>query len=430
MKITQYIILTLALTLTACHEKNEKASAVVQAETAFLVSGEGAYASSPYFTEDPVGNPVLCWTARQNEQEAFVLKFSTFMPEKGRFGKTITVTPSVGTREHAESMNKMAFKADGTIVAVYAKKHATKAHPYAGYLYYTTSTDQGKSWTSPRFLHSDTLPTYGRSYFDLATLSDGEVGAIWLDGRFGDKDKGSALFFAKTAAKGGFGMDRQIGESTCECCRTDLFIDEAGDIHIAYRDILNGEIRDMVQQVSTDNGLTFSEPVRISRDNWQINACPHSGPTLAANKAGLQAAWFTAGGGPGVYFATSKDNGNSFGIRKKVSTTARHPQLIALNGGKTALAWDEPLREEEDRVEAMRHGHQHHQRTDEAAGSRIVLQIRDSNDAILTQPITPEGEVASNPVLTALGNKEILIAWTEKEGNKTVVKYRLVDLGN
>src|SRR3546814_5220138 len=72
----------------------------------------------------------------------------------------------------------------------------------------------------------------------MGTLGNGEVGAIWLDGRYGEADTGSALFFASTIPEGGFGMDKMIGESTCECCRTDLLVDSAGRIHIAYRDIL------------------------------------------------------------------------------------------------------------------------------------------------------------------------------------------------
>ena len=44
---------------------------------------------------------------------------------------------------------------------------------------------------------------------------------------------------------------------------------------------------------STDNGVTFSKPVILSKDNWQINGCPHSGPTSTASASGNLIAWFS-----------------------------------------------------------------------------------------------------------------------------------------
>src|SRR5690606_35433425 len=107
----------------------------------------------------------------------------------------------------------------------------------AGAIYYCTSTDNGTHWSAPRFLHTDTSRSYGRSFFDVAKLADGEVGAIWLDGRLGNQEKGLALFFARTESGKGFGRDTCLDKNTCECCRTEIITDGMGRIHMAYRSI-------------------------------------------------------------------------------------------------------------------------------------------------------------------------------------------------
>jgi hypothetical protein len=110
------------------------------------------------------------------------------------------------------------------------------------------------------------------------------VAAIWLDGRFGKVIKGSALFYAATGKDQRFGQDKCLFKGTCECCRTDILQDENGNIHIAYRSILfpsslfGKQVRDMVYSFSKDNGATFSAAKVISKDNWALEGCPHTGP--------------------------------------------------------------------------------------------------------------------------------------------------------
>src|SRR6185312_9388864 len=135
---------------------------------------------------------------------------------------------------------------------------------FASAIYYTLSSDNGKNWTAPEFIHSETSEDYGRSFFNMTTLADGEVAAIWLDGRFGEAETGSALFFARTENNEGFGANYCLDKNTCECCRTEILTDQLGGIHIAYRGIqspldrLGKQVRDMVYASSTDNGKTFS----------------------------------------------------------------------------------------------------------------------------------------------------------------------------
>src|SRR3546814_9076857 len=107
------------------------------------------------------------------------------------------------------------------LIAMFGKRFDDPENRFAGAIQYSVSNNQGKTWSSPHYLHSDTSHNYGRGFFDMAVLPDGEAAAIWLDGRFGEADTGSALFFACTSPGGGFGPDKMIAKSTCECCRTE-----------------------------------------------------------------------------------------------------------------------------------------------------------------------------------------------------------------
>ena len=429
--------------LTGCGEqKNEHASQNQEAAEVLqpiLISEENREAGGAYFAKDQHENPVLCWTEKVDEKGESILKFAKFSISESQFEKPVPVAPSIGTRIHGESMNKIAFKKDGTLAAVYAVKHPTEENRFAGSIFYTLSSDEGDTWSEPAYLHTDTLPGYGRGFFDLKTLPDGEIGAIWLDGRFGDTYPGSALYFAKTEKGAGFGKDKQIGESTCECCRTVLFVDGRDRIHVAYRDILfpsalNGQqVRDMVHSISYNNGSTFSDVKRISADNWAIEGCPHTGPTLAANQTGLHAVWYTAGGDQGLYYTSSDNDGKSFIPRSKVKVSGevKHPQMIALPDSQLVVAWDEIQKPKENihKKEASVHGHGHDDYSASTARRQIVLQLRKSDGETTNTVVSNAGTDGSYPTIMPLKNSKVIVAWTENTKNGMPgIYYKIVDL--
>jgi len=49
----------------------------------------------------------------------------------------VVVESSKGYRAHDESMSKIAFKNDGTIIAVFSKRTPHKDNRFAGALFYT-----------------------------------------------------------------------------------------------------------------------------------------------------------------------------------------------------------------------------------------------------------------------------------------------------
>jgi hypothetical protein len=202
-----------------------------------------------------------------------------------------------------------------------------------------------------------------------------------------------------------------IGEPCCECCRTDLFVDNKKNIHVVYRAIINDSIRDMVHTVSIDNGKTFSTPERISKDNWVINGCPHTGPAITENEDGLQLAWFTGGGSAGVYYCNSKDNGKTFSNREMVSgNAAKHCQIIT-SDKNIAIVWNENFI------------HQNN------SSSRIGIEVRSENgEKPSKQFITSEAGTATFPVIKPIDSESVLVAYTETINDRDYVKYKVVKL--
>jgi hypothetical protein len=117
-----------------------------------------------------------------------------------------------------------------------------------------------------------------------------------LDGR--DRGQGksgsSALYVAKSTNRGqSFEKSVRVALNVCPCCRPSIAFTDAKTMHIGWRGVLNDDIRDIFVGTSTDGGATFSTPTRVAEDNWRINGCPHSGPSLATMRRKLFTAWRT-----------------------------------------------------------------------------------------------------------------------------------------
>ena len=273
------IISSFLLIATSCKMKDQ----------ATLLSSENKTAESVYLTHDHHNNPVAVWTEKNNGDLTLVFAVSSDNGKSFASKNSLSLTGDVAT--HPEGMPKLAFKKDGTIVAAYEKKNPTKDNKYAGAIYYVMSNDNGKTWTAEAFLHADTVSGRSRSYFDIERLTDGEIGASWLDVALNNKTAGRSVRFAKTTKTSGFGNEILIDSSACQCCRIDVYCDVVGRINIAYRGLTKGmmgqSIRDMMLATSSDKGKTFTKPLNISQDNWMIDGCPHTGPSLCSTKSGI-----------------------------------------------------------------------------------------------------------------------------------------------
>lgn len=398
--------LAVALLLSCAEKKKAGQEESLTAEEFFADTGyEG---SCPYLSPAGDGTVVLSWIRRLPGKEAAVCY--SVSGNKAGFGDPVVVPGSDGVKAHGENPPRVVIAPDGRILAAWGVANPGPKNPYSGLVYYSVSTDEGKSWTEPRRISTDP-ESIDQRYFDLEILADGNIGAVWLDNRSGTALEGSGLYFAALGADHSFEGEKRIDNTTCQCCRTDLFAGADGDLHIAYRKIIDGAVRDMVHVVSHDNGNLFSAPQRISADNWKINGCPHTGPAIARNRNGLFFVWYTMGGGNGVFHASSADNGDTFSKKEYVSDnpSARHPQINVLPDGQLVTVWDEKAGER----------------------SRIGFEIRTEKGQ---KPgpeangyLTDKSSDASYPVVIPV-NGGVLVAYSvQKKSGEERVAFRVLD---
>jgi len=405
MKINHFSILFLFLFLSKI------GIAQTQNSSPIPISKEsGIVTSCPFFTKNSKGVPVMSF-AKETKENQTVLCYSIFDYNKKKFQNPVIIQSSKGVELHGENAPKIIFKPNKEIIAVWGVDNASEKKKYAGLVNYSQSFDNGKTWTNATPLVKNGS-SIDQRYFDIDLLPNGEVAIIWLDSRTKTEKEGSTLYYAATVGTSGFQNEKPIAETTCQCCRTDLFVTKKGTINAAFRDIINDEIRDMVLTYSSDNGKSFSESKRISPDNWKINGCPHTGPTMTENEIGLHFAWYTSGGGTGVFYANSADYGRAFSKRAIVSDkpTAKHPQITSLNNKEILIVWDESVTNGADSF------------------MQIGLQHRKSNGEITsTKHISPKNKNATFPIIEAINKKQLLVAWSQESTDENVY-YKIVTI--
>jgi hypothetical protein len=310
---------------------------------------------------------------------------------------------------HGESPPKIAYASDGSLAALYVvgKVAPGKRFPL-GALRFARSPDGGKTWEHPVTITDDSA--FGSHNFHaLHVARDGTIYAAWLDGR-----SGQSHAFATRSEDGGRTWEPNHPISTgeaCPCCRTALATAPGGVVYAAWRAVFPGNIREIVVARSSDRGSTWSEPVRVQTDQWQVDACPHAGPALAVDSRNrLHVIWWSGKeGAAGVFYARSDDGGKSFAHVTPLGTAEfsqpAHVQLAVGDSGVVAVAWDDGTLQT----------------------PRIALRIsRDGGDDFSpTHYASVEGRAASFPVL-ALDGKRLTVAWTEQSADyaRTVAAER------
>lgn len=161
-----------------------------------------------------------------------------------------------------------------------------------------------------------------------------------------ERAKLSRLYFSTVG-----GRAQSLTQSVCYCCKTAL-VNAGGRTYAAWRQVYPGSIRDIAFTMSRDGGRTFTPPVKVSDDQWQIDGCPDNGPTLVVDAARTaHVVWPTVEQGKDArelslfYARTTSATAATpaFTPRRKLPTAglASHPSLV-LVGAETPLAvWDE-----------------------------------------------------------------------------------------
>jgi hypothetical protein len=253
-----------------------------------------------------------------------------------------------GIEPHGEAPPKVSYSPNGRLYALYTvgKVIPGRRFPFTT-LRLASSTDAGRTWSTPRTVASDSL-TGSRNFHALHVGADGTLYVAWLEsGSAGT----SGAYLTRSADEGATWRRpvRIAADEACPCCRTAIATTPDGSLHVAWRSVAVGNVRDVVVATSRDQGATFSAPAPVHGDHFVIDGCPHAGPSMQADSAGrVHIAWWTgAEGRAGVYYARSNNGARSFSPAQELSrgrlVRPSHVQL-ALAGNDVAVAWDDGAR--------------------------------------------------------------------------------------
>lgn len=235
-------------------------------------------------------------------------------------------------------------------------------------LVYARSGDGGGSFTPATGVPGGDAPG-NRGWEGVTIDRDGRVNVVWLDHRelvrqesmatshhehSGGKPDGVAMAQKSKlyiASLDGSIAPQAVTGGVCYCCKTAVTSAADGSIHVAWRHVYPGNIRDIAFSMSRDAGRTFAAPIRVSEDKWELEGCPDDGPAMAVDKQNrVHIVWPTlvaSGDQPekALFYAMSAD-GRTFTARERIPTegTANHPQIAIAADGSMTIAWDEVVK--------------------------------------------------------------------------------------
>jgi len=173
---------------------------------------------------------------------------------------------------------------------------------HTGDIRFTYSPDMGSTFESVRTVNDDGLLTSHR--FESMLLTDeGRLYITWLDKREleyakerGEEYRGSGVFYTFSDDHGrNFAPNQQIADHSCECCRIAVAPHGNNGMALMWRHVFDVNTRD--HAIATVNGAEVTPVVRATVDDWQIDACPHHGPSMvpADSAENYHMSWFSAG---------------------------------------------------------------------------------------------------------------------------------------
>ena len=256
-----------------------------------------------------------------------------------------------------EARPKIAIGPQGQVYITWTE--ALK-QPYAGYIWFARSINQGKSFEKPFIVHQDRAEITHR--FDSINLAkNGTITVSWVDKRdliaakaAGKPYEGAAIYYARSFDNGAsFVAEKKLADSSCECCRIAMTNKPDGTAVAMWRHVFAGNERDhMIAEIPS----SASQPAVIKRatyGRWKIDGCPHHGAALVSGGEGqdwwgYHMAWFDGGNdangqSAGLYYARMDGVAWASTPAKKFAGSknlAGHPALLSV-GENVYLVWRE-----------------------------------------------------------------------------------------
>ncbi|BBJ22381.1 lipoprotein [Candidatus Nitrotoga sp. AM1P] len=326
-------------------------------------------------------------------------------------GKTFSTPVPVNTESElvaavGENRPKILVGSNGNVYISYTRNLET---PFAGNIRFSRSVDGGKSFSAPITVNNN-LDSITHSFDAMGVNERGQIYIAWLDKRDisiatknGAKYSGLAIYYALSDDEGKtFHTNIKAADHSCECCRVAMAMDKDGTPIIVWRHIFGKNIRDHAMMRLDGK----SQPIRLSYENWEVDACPHHGPAISiANDGNYHFVWFSNSSEQhGLFYSHSSDQGKHFSRPLNFGNfqaQASHPHVLSL-GQRVFIVWKE--------FDGM------------ATGIYLIHSIDGGNLWSASKKIASTTGTSDYPFLVSDGNKNYLSWNTDKEG------YRLINL--
>jgi len=242
----------------------------------------------------------------------------------------------------------------------------------------------------------------GPAFFDATVSPDGALIVAWLGQGSDQTLPGSSHVLVSSSHDQArtFTPPVPAASDVCPCCRPGLAADESGRWFLAWRNMDEEDVRDLVVAASNDRGATWSAAMTMPGPPWQIDGCPHSGPSLKVLNQDLFVTWYTeATGQSRLYWSNSSDGGLTFSPATDIAGDVldpNHPRLAEVDG----------------RLFVVFQGRDPAAEGSWGSARPFIRAIGPGEDS---PPVAvPHGEgSASYPVLSGLGAGRLVVAWTD-----------------
>lgn len=350
-RTTAGVFAVAALALAAC----DTAPAVI--DDAIVVAAADAH--SPTVAVGPEGEAYVAWVSGDSTYDVLLARVGE---------QPVRVNDIPGdAAPHAQAPAQVALAPDGSVYVVWQNNTHIEGRRFpASDLRFARSSDGGRTFEPAIYVNDDAGgPPASHTFHDLAVSEDGTVYVSWIDGRarahvdaapaameghaHGAGDAGPSIRVARSIDGGRtFEPGVILTPQACPCCRTSIVV-TGQDVYVAWRDVNDENVRNVVVAHSTDGGATWSAPQAVHDDSWRIDGCPHAGPSLAIGGDGrVHVAWYTgAPERPGIYHAVV-DTGLDFDAPAPLLTGEWVPPSLvelAATDGAILAAWDDRRRE-------------------------------------------------------------------------------------
>lgn len=323
------------------------------------VSAENTDAAEPAIAAARDGSAYVAWIEHRAKREADL--FVARLDREGRMtGAPVRVNPKEGEAKGWRGDPPTVMVApDKTVYVGWTARLGVEGH--GNNLYLSASRDEGRTFDPPVKVNDDEKPA-SHGMHSLAVSTDNRVYVAWLDERnvaplpeqmpgmnqktMEHAEPNSEVFFAVSTDGGRtFTKNQKLAGEACPCCKTALAVGTNNQVYVSWRQVLPGDFRHIAVAASTDAGLNFASPQIVSDDTWKITGCPVSGPGLSvAGDGALRVVWYTAGerGSAGLYWAESRNNGQSFTERKLLAPgqVRGNPSLMADEKNNLIAVWE------------------------------------------------------------------------------------------